>query len=185
MAMPTGPQKRGLSKNAWIGIGLVGAFVLVAVIGRLTVGTGADTAEPGIGDVIVDTTTARAAQPPAAVPEPPSLPTAAPASCSDAPARIVQLIDASFTDGEHLDNAQSIDGPKGTVVVGGNITAASGERVSSQDSWVMSGGQVFTLTSSARRHSMLPDGRDILVDWSSYNDDVGECVGAVTRAANP
>lgn len=44
MAMPTGPQKRGLSKNARIGIGLVGAFVLIVVIGRFTVGTGADDA---------------------------------------------------------------------------------------------------------------------------------------------
>lgn len=41
MAMPT-PPKRGLSRNTWIGIGLVGAFGLIAVIGRITMGTGAE-----------------------------------------------------------------------------------------------------------------------------------------------
>ncbi|MBU8833370.1 hypothetical protein [Mycolicibacterium goodii] len=42
MATPTPPAKRGLSRNARIGIGIVGAFILIVVIGRFTAGTGVD-----------------------------------------------------------------------------------------------------------------------------------------------
>jgi hypothetical protein len=71
------------------------------------------------------------------------------------------------------------------VVVGGNIFDATGEKESSQDSWVMNSGIVYALTSDARRHTLLTDGRDVLGDrWSEYNDAVGRCVGAVERAAN-
>lgn len=104
--------------------------------------------------------------------------------CHDAPARIVEIIDAAFTNGEHLENTQSVPGPAGMVVVGGNIVAADGTRVSSQDSWVMSNAQVYGLTSDARRHTLLPDGRDLIPDWPTYNDAVGGCVGIATRAAN-
>lgn len=97
--------------------------------------------------------------------------------CSAAPAKIVEIINASFTDDEHLEQGQSVDGPSGTVIVGGNIVSNTGDRVSSHDSWLMSGGKMFGLSSDARRHTLLPDGRKMLVDWSTYNDAVAECVG--------
>ncbi|MGD9517826.1 hypothetical protein [Mycolicibacterium sp.] len=104
--------------------------------------------------------------------------------CDEAPARIVDLINAAFTDGEHLENAQSVTGPSGMVVVGGNIVDPTGMRVSSADSWVMSGGSIYGLSSDARRHTLVPDGRDLIPDWTTYNDAVGECVVAALRAAN-
>lgn len=73
--------------------------------------------------------------------------------CEDAPAKIVGLIDESFTDGERLENTQSVTGPSGMVIVGGNIVGEDGERVSSSDSWLMSGGKVFALSSDARRRT--------------------------------
>lgn len=104
------------------------------------------------------------------------------AGCKDAPAKIVGLIDESFTDGERLENTQSVTGPSGMVIVGGNIVGKDGERVSSSDSWLMSGGKVFALSSDARRYTLLEDGRDVLGDnWTTYNDAVGECVQEATR----
>lgn len=107
------------------------------------------------------------------------------ATCSDAPAGIVAMIDAAFTNGEHLENAQAIELPKAMTIVGGNIVNPDGTRVSSQDSWLFSGGVAYALTSDARRHTILPDGRDLLYfDWTTYNDQVGTCVGRATKAAN-
>lgn len=117
-----------------------------------------------------------------AVPNTP-IPAAGP-GCDEAPARIVALINAAFADGEHLENMQSVSGPSGTVIVGGNIVDATGTRISSADSWVMSGGAIYGLSSDARRHTLVPDGRDVIGDWTTYNDAVGECVVAATRAAN-
>jgi hypothetical protein len=95
------------------------------------------------------------------------------------------MINASFTNGEHVENEQSLMGPSGTVIVGGNIVDASGTRVSSSDSWVMSGGTVYGLSSDARQRTTLVDGRGVLGDnWTNFNDAIGECVQAATRAAN-
>lgn len=102
--------------------------------------------------------------------------------CGEAPAKVLDVINASFTNGEHLENAQSIPGPSGMVIVGGNITAPGGDRVSSQDSWVMSNATVYALTSDARRHTMLPDGRRLIDNWSDFNDAVGRCVGIATSS---
>lgn len=125
--------------------------------------------------------------PPTATAAPPmtGLAPAAGPGCDTAPAQIVEMINAAFTDGEHLENVQSVRGPSGMVIVGGNIVDTAGTRVSSADSWVMSGGAIYGLSSDARRHTLVPDGRDLIPgNWATYNDAVGECVIAATRAAN-
>lgn len=95
------------------------------------------------------------------------------------------MINAAFTNGEHLENMQSVSGPSGMVIIGGNIVDTAGTRVSSADSWLMSGGAIYGLSSDARRHTLVPDGRDLIPgNWATYNDAVGECVLAATRAAN-
>lgn len=112
-------------------------------------------------------------------------PPAAAAGCDQAPAKIVDMINASFTNGEHLEMTQSVRGPSGTVIVGGNIMDPDGTKVSSSDSWLMSGGAIYGLSSDARRHTLVPDGRDVLGDnWPTYNDAVGECVQQAERTAN-
>ena len=123
---------------------------------------------------------------PPSTPAAPNTPVpAAGPGCDEAPARIVDLINAAFTDGEHLENTQSVSGPSGMVIVGGNIVDPAGTRVSSADSWLMSGGAIYGLSSDARRHTLVPDGRDLIPgNWATYNDAVGECVVAATRAAN-
>ena len=115
---------------------------------------------------------------------PPTPVPAAGPGCDEAPARIVEMINAAFANGEHLENMQSVSGPSGMVIVGANIVDPSGTRVSSADSWVMSGGAIYGLSSDARRHTLVPDGRDLIPDWPTFNDAVGECVIAATRAAN-
>ena len=108
-------------------------------------------------------------------------------TCKEAPSAVVEIINASFTNGEHLEHAQAVEGPQTMTYVGGNIFDPSGTKLSSQDSWVLSDGVVYALTSDARRHTVLLDGRDLEAhfwDWAEYNDAVGKCVGDVERAAN-
>jgi hypothetical protein len=119
-------------------------------------------------------------RPPAAAPSQ----TARTPSCSPAPAAIVDMINAAFTNGEHLEHAQSVEAPKAVTFVGGNIFGADGTKASSQDAWLVSGGQVYALSSDARRRTLLPDGRDLATDWPTYSDEVGTCVGDVERAEN-
>jgi hypothetical protein len=124
---------------------------------------------------------------PIPIPVPPGATLAPTSGCDLAPGRVVDIINASFTNGEHLEHAQSVDGPKAVVFVGGNIFDATGTKVSSQDTWALSDGQVYALTSDARRHTLLPDGRDLPTmdwDWADYNDTVSKCVGDVERAEN-
>ncbi|CAN5396675.1 hypothetical protein BH09ACT8_BH09ACT8_45830 [soil metagenome] len=55
---------------------------------------------------------------------------------------------------------------------------------SSQDTWVLSNGQVYALTSDARSHTLLPDGRDLdthFFEWTDFNDAVSKCVGDIER----
>ena len=122
------------------------------------------------------------------IPVPPSMSAStAPAGCQDAPSRIVDIIDASLTDGEHLEHTQAIEGPHSTTYVGGNIFGANGMKVSSQDTWVLSNGQVYAITSDARQRTLLPDGRHVPLlrpDWGVYNAAVNTCVGQVERAEN-
>lgn len=174
-----------------IAIGFVSIAVSVALVGC---GGGSST------DVATTTTTTASAADtiprispvpmpvPSNTPAAPSTPIgpvpAAGPGCDEAPARIVEMINAAFSNNEHLENMQSVSGPSGTVIVGGNIVDATGTRVSSADSWVMSGGAIYGLSSDARRHTLVPDGRDVIGDWTTYNDAVGECVVAALRAAN-
>jgi hypothetical protein len=113
---------------------------------------------------------------------------AAPAAgCLPAPAAIVDIINANFTNGEHLEHAQSVHGTHAETYVGGNIVDTAGTKVSSQDTWVQSDGAVYALTSDARRYTLLPDGRRLEThfwDWTDYNDAVGKCVGDLERAQN-
>lgn len=105
--------------------------------------------------------------------------------CHEAPAKAVEMIEASFTNAEHLVNTQSVYGPSASVVIGGNIDNADGSRMSSRDSWLLRGGVLYALTSDARRHTLLPDGRDLLNDWTTYNDAVANCVGRVSDPGGP
>ncbi|MEC4837542.1 hypothetical protein R2362_23970 [Mycobacteroides chelonae] len=103
--------------------------------------------------------------------------------CRSTPTKLVEIIDAAFTNGEHLAHTQSVDGPSGSQIVGGGIVAADGTTESNRDTWVMRGGAMYALTSGARRHTTLPDGRGDWA-WESYSDSVGACVDRVERAAN-
>ena len=42
---------------------------------------------------------------------------------------------------------------------------------------LFSDGVVYAMASAARRHSLLPDGRDLLDDWITYNDGLTNCIG--------
>ena len=83
------------------------------------------------------------------------------------------MIDAAFMNGEHLEDAQALDGPQAVTYVGGNIIDADGQQESSQDTWLLFDTNVHALISDARRRTLLPDGRHRLgVDgtWTDYND---------------
>lgn len=177
MQQPAPPDRRGVGKGAVVAIA-IGAFLFGAV-GGCAVGCSYGSYESSTSSP----------SSPLALPKPkfPASP-ADTAKCHEAPQRIVDMIDAAFTDpGEHLEHAQAVDGPQSMVYVGGNIFDSTGQKVSSQDTWVMSNGQLYALTSDARRRTLLPDGRDLEAHywtWTDYNDAVGKCVGALERAAN-
>ncbi|MDM2398184.1 hypothetical protein PP613_04020 [Mycobacteroides abscessus] len=159
--------------------GFVGVFVLVVAC---TVGVAGMSSEPSrtLDDptphVVMPSGLSGTAVVPTHIP-------AQSAMCREAPSRIVDIIDAQFTNGEHLTHAQSVDGTHAETFIGGNIFRGN-LKISSQDTWVLHNGVVYSLTSDARRHSMLRDGRNIATDWSDFSAVVGECVGRVERAAN-
>lgn len=136
--------------------------------------------------------TTRSSAPSAAIPRISPIPLTTPPGalpptgnrCQEAPSRIVEIINAAFINGEHIENTQSIDGPRGITYVGGDITSADGKRISSRDTWAVSGGAVYAITSDARRRTLLPDGRDLdPFDWPQYNDELADCVARVDALA--
>lgn len=120
---------------------------------------------------------------PISISAPPSMSApASPAGCHDAPSRTVDIINGGFTNGEHLEDTASIDGPSASVIIGGNITSAAGERESSHEAWLYADGQVYALTKNARRHSMFSDGRDLVgANWVDYFSQLSDCITAATR----
>ncbi|OBB33577.1 hypothetical protein A5792_10670 [Mycolicibacterium peregrinum] len=98
----------------------------------------------------------------------------------------VDVINGGFTAGERLVDAQAVNGAQATYI-GGNIQGSDGAKYSSQDAWAMTNGQVYALTSDARRRTTFPDGRDIAVlndEWADANSALGACIGAAERARN-
>lgn len=169
----TGKPQRKISIKAL----LIAAALLIAVVavGNVIQSRNEEAKSASSSATKTGATSARVATPVAPMPTPE-------AHCKDAPSGVVAVIDAAFTDGEHLENTQAIDLPKAMTIIGGNIVNSAGKRVSSQDSWLFSDGAVYALTSDARRRTMLPDGRDLLYfDWATYSYQVGTCVGRATK----
>lgn len=111
---------------------------------------------------------------------------AAAAGCDEAPARLVELIDAGFTDGQHLEDVQALDGRRASTYIAGNIYTAEGVRDSSHNAWLYVNGEIYALTKDARRDTLFTDGRDLIPeDFFSSDDwsDLGECINAAARAA--
>lgn len=153
---PPQPAAPNPKKKRPIWLWVLGAAAALGVVGALTTGPG----DKGTSSAPASTPAADAA-----------------VGCAEAPVEIVEIINANFTNGKRLENTQSVSGPSGKVIVGGNIVASDGTRVSSLDSWVMSDGEVYGLSGDARRLTRFGDGRDVLGgDWATYNHTVGECV---------
>lgn len=98
------------------------------------------------------------------------------------PAEVVKMISASFTKGEHLEHISSVnDAAHGYVYVGGDITDATGKKLSSQDTWLVRNGSpslIWAMTRDARERTTFADGRNVAgSDWTTFNDQLGECVG--------
>lgn len=159
----------GLSRNARIGIGIAAGLVILIILGTV-VDRSKDDDRPRSSE---------ASSTPSSTIRPTPAPQPLNVACHTAPSAIVDIITASFTNGEQLANAQSIDAPRAMTLVGGDIVGADGSRISSRDAWLVSGGAVYAITSDARRHTLLPDGRDVFEDWQEYNAELSNCVGRV------
>jgi len=171
------PAKRSSTTDKVILGGVaVAVLIAVAVIGIVTSSGGEKSAHT--------TTATKSMNEPIFIPKPSTL---APVSipCRPAPPVLVDIINGSFTSGEHLEHMQAVHAPEATYV-GGNIFDSTGRKVSSQDTWAELDGAMFAITSDARRRTLLPDGRHfpgIEREWPEYNAAVSKCVGAVERAA--
>ena len=96
------------------------------------------------------------------------------------------MINAAFTNGQHLEDVQALDGPSASTYVAGNIYTSAGVRDSSHNAWVYLDGQVYALTKDARRDTLFTDGRDLVPDdfFSSADwETLGDCINAAARAA--
>lgn len=102
--------------------------------------------------------------------------TAAPIACQPAPAALVQLINAAFTDGEQLDHPAAVNGPNDATYIAGDITKAK-EVVSHADVWLSQHGALFALSSDARKRTILADGRDIAYAGDEYGSAAQACIG--------
>ena len=95
------------------------------------------------------------------------------------------MINAAFTNGQHLEHAAAIDGPQASTYVIGDITRADGQRENSSEAWVFREGVVYALTRNARRDTLFTDGRD-LVPADFFSTDLGvlsQCIAAARRTA--
>lgn len=103
-------------------------------------------------------------------------------ACLDAPAVVIDIVNASFTDGERLRNAQAVEIPSGRTYVGGDVTRADGSRLANRQVWLVDGPVVYAISEQARRHTLLPNGRDVessyplSVDLSAYKGELWNCV---------
>lgn len=102
--------------------------------------------------------------------------TAAPATnCIQAPPVLVEAINAAFTGGETIDNAQAVNAPSDMTYIGGNILSGT-EVISNRDVWLAQNGAIYALSSDARRRTTLPDGRDIASAGDEYGGAVIDCL---------
>ena len=158
-----------------IGI-LIAVVVLGAVIGEVV-----------FGGKKTDNWPKRTASAPSStiVPGPP-LVTAAPpvapaAACEAPPDGVVELINGSFTGGEHLEDVQAVNGPDKLIYVGGNIFGADGTKVSSADVWLLENKAIYivsSLSSDARNRTTWPDGREKASAGDEYGSAVIACVSS-------
>lgn len=106
--------------------------------------------------------------------------------CDEPPARIVEMINAGFTNGEHIEDVAALDGDNASTYVAGNIYEASGARGSSHNAWLYRDGAIYALTKDARRHTLFTDGRGMIPDDFFSGADwelLGQCINASARAA--
>jgi hypothetical protein len=111
---------------------------------------------------------------------PPKL--ARPAVCQEAPAAVVDAINAGFSDGLHLEDAQSLDGPDGSTFVGGNIVRPDGGPWASYQGWIYLKGVAYALTEDARVSGRFPDGRDV-TSLDYYKDQYQRLANCVINVA--
>lgn len=117
--------------------------------------------------------------------ETPTSRTAAASACDPAPARLVEMINAGFTDGEHLEDVTALSAPRAGTYIAGNIYTENGRSLSSHNAWVYTNGAIYALTKDARKHSLFTDGRNLVPDFFSSADWelLGQCINAAARAA--
>ncbi|MGX7730897.1 hypothetical protein ACWPOB_16730 [Rhodococcus sp. 2H158] len=98
----------------------------------------------------------------------------------------MSLVDSSFTEDAHLEDAWTVDGEDGVTYVAGNIHDSPGDRVSSADVWALRSGALFSLSSDARSRSAAVDGRDVLglSAGDEYGSLVQDCVVTSVRNRN-
>lgn len=106
-------------------------------------------------------------------------------ACDPAPARLVDMINDNFTDGQRLEDVAALDAPSASVYIAGNIYNSSGMRDSSHNAWLYRDGTIYALTKDARRDTLFTDGRDLVPDFFSSDawSALGECINAAARAA--
>jgi hypothetical protein len=105
---------------------------------------------------------------------------ARPAVCQEAPAKIVDVINSGFTDGQHLEDAQALDGPDASTYVAGSIIRPDGSPDASYEAWIYLKGVAYVLTENARVLGRFREGRDVApIDF--YSDEYERLANCITN----
>jgi hypothetical protein len=85
--------------------------------------------------------------------------------CQPAPRPLIERVERQLAgDAVAIRLAYVTDDEQGRMLLGASIYADDGNRVSSGDTWIVSGAEIYALSGSANQYSRFPDGRGDLPD---------------------
>jgi hypothetical protein len=108
------------------------------------------------------------------------------AACTAADPVDIATIEASLIGEAHALDRVYIQELRGRRYIAGNILDSTGERLSSADTWVSEGPELYALSSSAEDYSTAPSARDrwpaILAESGDVEIELARCIIAAGRA---
>ena len=181
---PTPAAARSKSRRTlWITLGAVFGFLFfVGIIASAVGGVESSSADDEAAETYTPPRTTTPLPPAPATPTR----TRAPIVCDVAPDALVATIAGSLNDSSlSLGPAFSVYSRRdGLTYIGANIMRGD-ERESSADVWIEDDGAIYSMSSSAREYSLLPDGRDLLPVLVSAGDEYGSQVQTCAARGRP
>lgn len=132
-----------------IAAGATALLVLTGIVGTIVQAVNGDDDVPAASTSTRTATSSSAPQRGWGSPTTPATVTQLELPCQKPPQVLLDEVTGGFLDGQHLENAQSVDLPLAMTMVGGDIVSADGERQNSREAWVYSDGALTYASSSS------------------------------------